>query len=94
MYNQVSEFIRHKFRTSLIETKYMIVAKPSTSGNIMSHTILEWIHRVIGNLVQNYNITQTYVYKYDPWLGILAEAEFSIISTTNSLKGYSPVQFI
>ena len=33
---------------------------------------------------------EIYLDEDDPWLGILAAAAFSIISTTNSLKGYSP----
>ena len=45
--------------------------------------------------MQNFNIsTQTYVDKNDPWLGILATAEFSIISTTNRQKLYSPGKLI
>ena len=51
-------------------------------------------HQVIGNLVQNFNITQSYVKKYDPWSGIFSETAFEIFSTTNSLKGYSPVQLV
>ena len=38
----------------------------------MSNAILERIQYVIGNLLYTCNITQTYVDKYDPWLGILA----------------------
>ena len=34
------------------------------------------------------------MYEYDPWLGILAAAAFSICPTENRLKGYSPVQFV
>ena len=34
------------------------------------------------------NITQNYVEKYDPWLGILASESFAILSTTNGLKDY------
>ena len=72
----------------------MITAKPSTSGNPMSNVILGWIHQVLGNLVQNFNIQQTYVDKNDPWMGILAEAAFAILSTTSGKKGYSPVKLI
>ena len=72
----------------------MITVKPSTSLNPISNVVLERIHRIIGNLLRNFNISHTYVDKDDPWLGILAAAEFSIISTTNRQKVYSPVQFI
>ena len=58
-------------------------------GNPTSNTILEWIHLVLGNLVWNFNISETYVEKYDLWSGILAAAAFAIRSTANRLKGYS-----
>ena len=74
--------------------EYGITDKPSTLGNTTSIVILEWIHQVLGNLVRNFNITQTYVDKYDPWWGILAAAEFATFSTTNRLKSYSPGQLV
>ena len=40
-----------------------------------------------------FNIKETYVYEYDPWLGILLASAFTIHSTSNMLKGYSLVQF-
>ena len=55
---------------------------------------MERICQVLVNLVRTYNISQTYVDKDDPWLVILAEADFAILSTTNSIKGYSLVQLI
>ena len=55
----------------------------------MSNAILEWIHQVLGNLVRTCNITQTYVDKYDLWLGILAAVYFLISSTIDRLKVYS-----
>ena len=60
----------------------------------MSNAVLKQIHQVLGNLVRTYNITQTYVDRDDPLPGILSAAAFAIISTTNRLKGYSPVQLI
>ena len=60
----------------------------------MSNAILERIHNVLGKLVWTFNIQQTYVEKNDPWMGILADAAFSICSTTNSKKGYSTGKLI
>ena len=60
----------------------------------MSDTLLEQIHQVLENLVRNYNISHTYVYKNNPWLGILTAAYFSIISTTNRQNFYSLGQLI
>ena len=93
-YDQGSEFIGHEFRKSLIETEYGINIKPSTSGNTISNAILKWIHQVLGNLVQTFNIQHTYVDRNYLWTGILASAAFEILSTTNRQKGYSPGQLI
>ena len=82
-YDQGKECIGHNFRKSLIETEYGITAKPRTSGNPMSNAILEQFNQVLGNLVRNFNIQQTYVDENDPWTGILAAAAFSISSKTN-----------
>ena len=65
--------------------EYRIDYKPSTSGNNTFNTTLERIHQSLGDLVQTFNIAQTYVDKDDPWLGILDAAAFVIISTTNML---------
>ena len=69
--------------------EYRITAKPSTLVYPTSKEILGWIHQVLVKLLQTFNITQTYADEYDPWLDILTEAAFAILSTTNRLKGYS-----
>ena len=46
--------------------KYGITEKPSTSVNPTHNAILERIHQVLGNIVRNFNITQTYVNEVDP----------------------------
>ena len=60
----------------------------------MFNAILEQIHQVLGNLVQNFKIQHNYVDKNDPWTGILDAAAFAIFSTTNRGEGYSPGQLI
>ena len=60
----------------------------------MSNAILERIHQVLGNLVRTFNISHTYVEKYDLWTGILAAAEFGIQLTRKMKKGYSSGQLI
>ena len=76
-YGQGSEFIGHEFRTYLINDRYKITDKPSALGNTTTNAILEQIHQVLGNLVQTYNIKDTYVDDYSPWSGILAAATFA-----------------
>ena len=60
----------------------------------MSNAIWEQILQVLGNLVRNFNIQQTYVDKNEPWTGILVAAEFTIRSKISRQKGYSPGQLI
>ena len=85
-YDQGKEFIGHGFRKSLIEYEYKITAKPITLVCPIQNAILEQIHQVLGNLVRNFNVQQTYVDKNDPWTGISAEAAFVIFSTTSRQK--------
>ena len=77
-YDQGSQFISHDSRKSLIETEYGMTSKPSTWGNPTSNAILEQIHQVLGNIVWEFNIKETYVDEDYPWLGILSEAAFVI----------------
>ena len=70
--------------------EYRIIFKQSTSVNTTSNAILERIHQVLVKIVQNCNITQTYVDEDDPRSVILAAAAFSILSTSNRLNDYIP----
>ena len=55
-----------------------MVFKPRTLGNPTSNAIFEWINLVIGNLLWTYNIKDTNIDKYEPWLCILAAVSFII----------------
>ena len=88
-YDQGKEFIGHGLRKSLIEMEYGITAKPITSGIITYNAILERFHQIMGNLVHNCSITQTYVVEDSPYSGILATSEFPTHSTKNRFKGRS-----
>ena len=48
----------------------------------------------MGNLVQTYNIKETYIYEDESWLGILEAASFEIFSKENGLKCYSAVLLV
>ena len=55
---------------------------------------MERIQEVLGNLVQTYNIKDTYIDNYGPWLIILAATTFVICYTKNGLKCYSRLQLV
>ena len=44
--------------------------------------------------MRTFNISETYDQEDEPWSVILAAAAFSILSTTNRLKSYIPVQLV
>ena len=60
----------------------------------MSNIVLEKNHHVLGNLVWTNNTNKTYVDEDDPWSVVLTVVAFTICSTTNRLKYYSPVQLL
>ena len=60
----------------------------------MSHIVLELIHQVLVNLVRTCNNNKTYVDADDQISVILTAAAFSILSTENRLKDYSPGQLL
>ena len=60
----------------------------------MSNAIVERVHQDIGNLVQTFNIQQTYIDKNYPWKVILAAEAFVICSKTKQQKVYIPGQIL
>ena len=78
MFGQGVKFISHEFKNSLVETKYGIKSKSYSSDNPQENVIIEIIHQVISNLLQMYNIQETYADDADPWMGILAKTAFSV----------------
>ena len=93
-YNQGSEFIVHGFKNLLIQKEYIIKSNPSSFGNPTSSLILETIRLVLYCIVWKYNLQQIYVYKNEPWVGMLSSAALKMRATANNLKSYTPVQLI
>ena len=86
MYDREEEFLGHKFKNILIETKYSINYKPVSPGNPQANEIIERIHQVLGNLVRTYYLQETYVDETDSWVGILSAAAFAVHSCTTLIK--------
>ena len=61
-----------------IQKECVIKSKSISSGNPISNAILKRTHLILLNLVWKYNVQETYVYKYDPWMVILDAATFSV----------------
>ena len=55
---------------------------------------IEIMHQVLGNLVQTYNLHETYVDETNPWMGILVVAAFTVNSTYHQTKVKIMVQMV
>ena len=58
------------------------------------NVIIERQHQLPGNLERTYNLQETYVDDADPWMGILAAADFVVISTYHMIKQKVPGQLL
>ena len=63
-------------------------------SNKTSNFILERIHSILRNILQKFNIQESYLDKDNPWMGILAAVEFTINSTKQGFKGNTIGQLI
>ena len=77
-YDRGGEFLGHEFKSSLVEQEYGINTEPVSPGNPQANVTIEIIHQVIGDLLQTYNLQETYVDDDDSWMGILASAAFTV----------------
>ena len=60
----------------------------------LSEKAIERIHKTITNLVQTYNLHETYVDEDEPCIGILSATAFVVRSTYHRNKGKSPGQLV
>ena len=74
----MNEFLGHAYKNYIIETYYEIKYKCATTANPQANSILEIIHQVIVNLVCTFDLKNGYLYKDDPWSGILAATGFVV----------------
>ena len=78
----------------MIETEYGIKNKLTSYVNPQESATIYIIHQVLGYLVQTYNLHETYLYYYDPCMGILSEAAFVVCSMYHLNNGKSLVQLV
>ena len=94
MYDQRGKFLGGEFKSSLIEQEYDIKTKPDLPRNPQEGATIERIYQVLGNILRTYNLQEAYVDDSDPWMGILAAADFVVKSTYHRTKQKSPGQFV
>ena len=78
----------------MVEQEYGIKTKHASSVNPQANATIEIIHQVLGNIVNSYNLQETYIDYSDPWMGILAAVVFSLRSTYHQTKRKILVQLI
>ena len=71
----------------MIEREYGIKTKPDSSGSPQANATKDIIHKILGNLVQTYDLHETYVDDADSWMEILATATFAVQSMYHQTKG-------
>ena len=94
MYDGGGELLGYEFRNSLIEQEYGSKTKPDSSRNMQANAIIEIIHQVLGNLIQYFNLYDTYVDNADPWMGILAALAFAVRSMNHQTNQKRPSQLV
>ena len=72
----------------------MVLILPDSPRNPWANAIVNIIYQVLGNLIQTYNLQETYVDDADWWMGILAEVAFAVRSTYHRTKVEIPDQLV
>ena len=65
-----------------------------TTENPQADSILEIIHQVIANLIFMFDLQNNYLDGDEPWSGILAAADFSVLSTYHTTLQATPGQLV
>ena len=94
MYEQGGEFLGHEFKNSLIEQEYGIGTNPDSSRNPQANVIIDRTHQWLGNLIRSFNLHDTYIDDYEPWMVILNAAEFAVQDKCHRTKQKSPGQLL
>ena len=77
-----------------MKKEYGIIVKKATMVNPQANSILERVHKVIGNMIRTFNLQQNYLDEDDPWKGILAATAFAVRSTYHTTLQATPGQLV
>ena len=78
----------------MIENEYGINTNPASPQNPQANATKDIIQQVLGNLLRTIISQETYVDDADPFIGILAAADFAVRSTYHRWKGKIPGQLV
>ena len=82
----MSEFSR------MCQNIYVLKSKPITTMNPHSNSIIERIHKTIGNIIRTFDMSN--IVNNNPWSGILASAMFAVRATYHTTLQSSPMQLV
>ena len=74
----------------MTENEYGIKTNIAYPSNPQADAIIYRINQVLRNRVKTYNPQKTCIYVAEPWMGVLAAADFVVIYTLNRNKGKFP----
>ena len=76
----------------MCQDDYVLKRKPIRTSNPQSNAIIKQIHQTIGNIVQNFDVSN--IVNNDPWSGILAATIFAVRATYHTTLQASPMQIV
>jgi hypothetical protein len=92
IYDRGSEFLGEF--AAMIVKDYGIIKKPISARNPQANSILERIHKTIGNMIRTFELNEIEVSEEEPWKGILAAIMYAIRSTYHTTLKATPMQLV
>ena len=77
-----------------MKKEYGIIVKKATAANPQANSILERVHKVLGNMIRTFQLETNYLDEDDPWKGILSATAFAIRSTYHTTLQATPGQLV
>ena len=91
-YDQGGEFTGKEFQELL--DSYGIKAKPATSRNPQSNSVVERVHLTLHNMLRTFDLQVRDMDPLDPWSGYLAAVAFAIRSTYHTTTKATPAELV
>ena len=77
---------------NMCQNNYVLKRKPITTKNPHSNEIIERIHKIIGNIISTFDVSN--IVKRNQWSGILATTMFAVLTTYHTTLQASPMQLV
>jgi hypothetical protein len=91
-YDRGSEFLGEF--ANMIVNDYGIIKKPTSTRNPQANSIIERIHKTLGNMIRTFEINEIEIPEDEPWKGILAAIMYALRSTYHTTLKATPMQLV